>query len=96
MKPPPPGNGTAWKGEIFYYRLDPLYASLAVFVAAFVCLLLCALFRPAANAPLWRRFLRPGGFSPAWLLGAAGDRRAGGGPGHPRAHHHEVPGGQHV
>lgn len=58
--------------EIFYYRLDPLYVSLAVFVAGFVCLLVCALFRPAANAPLWRRFLRPGGFSLAWLLGAAG------------------------
>lgn len=58
--------------EIFYYRLDPLYVSLAVFVAAFVCLLLCALFRPSANAPLWRRFLRPGGFSLPWLAGAAG------------------------
>lgn len=58
--------------EIFYYRLNPLYLSLAVFVAAFVCLALCALFRPAPEAPLWRRFLRPGGFSPAWLLGAAG------------------------
>ena len=41
-------------------------------MAAFVCLLLCALFRPAANAPLWRRFLRPGGFSLAWLTGAGG------------------------
>lgn len=66
------GERHSLEREIFYYRLDPLYASLAVFVAAFVCLLLCALFRPAANAPLWRRFLRPGGFSPAWLLGAAG------------------------
>lgn len=58
--------------EILYYRVDPLYVSLAVFVAAFVCLVLCALVRPAPEAPLWRRFLRPGGFSPAWLLGAAG------------------------
>lgn len=58
--------------EIFYYRLDPLYVSLAVFVAAFVCLLVCALLRPSANAPLWRRFLRPGGFSLAWLIGAGG------------------------
>ena len=66
------GERRSLEREIFYYRLDPLYASLAVFVAAFVCLLLCALFRPSANAPLWRRFLRPGGFSPAWLLGAAG------------------------
>lgn len=66
------GERRSLEREIFYYRLDPLYASLAVFVAAFVCLLLCALFRPSANAPLWRRFLRPGGFSPAWLLGTAG------------------------
>lgn len=58
--------------EIFYYRLDPLYVSLAVFVSAFVCLLVCALLRPSANAPLWRRFLRPGGFSLAWLIGAGG------------------------
>lgn len=55
------GERHSLEREIFYYRLDPLYASLAVFVAAFVCLLLCALFRPAANAPLWRRFLRPAG-----------------------------------
>lgn len=66
------GERRSLEREILYYRLDPLYVSLAVFVAAFVCLLLCALFRPAANAPLWRRFLRPGGFSPAWLAGAAG------------------------
>lgn len=66
------GERHSLEREIFYYRLDPLYISLAVFVAAFVCLLLCALFRPAANAPLWRRFLRPGGFSLAWLTGAGG------------------------
>lgn len=66
------GERPSLEREILYYRLDPLYVSLAVFVAAFVCLLLCALFRPASNAPLWRRFLRPGGFSPAWLAGAAG------------------------
>lgn len=66
------GERHSLEREIFYYRLDPLYLSLAVFVAAFVCLLLCALFRPSASAPLWRRFLRPGGFSLAWLLGAAG------------------------
>ncbi len=66
------GERPSLEREILYYRLDPLYVSLAVFVAAFVCLLLCALFRPAANAPLWRRFLRPGGFSLAWLAGAAG------------------------
>jgi len=66
------GERHSLEREIFYYRLDPLYVSLAVFVAAFVCLLLCALFRPAANAPLWRRFLRPGGFSLAWLTGAGG------------------------
>lgn len=66
------GERHSLEREIFYYRLDPLYISLAVFVAAFVCLLLCALFRPAANAPLWRRFLRPGGFGLAWLTGAGG------------------------
>lgn len=66
------GERARLEREIFYYRLDPLYVSLAVFVAAFVCLLVCALFRSSVHAPLWRRFLRPGGFSPAWLLGAAG------------------------
>lgn len=66
------GERHSLEREIFYYRLDPLYVSLAVFVAAFVCLLVCALFRPSAGAPFWRRFLRPGGFSLAWLLGAAG------------------------
>ena len=38
------GERHSLEREIFYYRLDPLYISLAVFVAAFVCLLLCALF----------------------------------------------------
>ena len=66
------GERNALNREIFYYRLDPLYVSLAVFVAAFVFLVVCALFRPMRNAPFWRRFLRPGGFSPAWILGAAG------------------------
>lgn len=65
------GERHSLEREIFYYRLDPLYASLAVFVAAFVCLLLCALFRPAANAPLWRRFLRPAG-SACVAAGSAG------------------------
>lgn len=37
--------------EIFYYRLDPLYVSLAVFVAAFVCLLLCALSARSPTLP---------------------------------------------
>lgn len=64
------GERNALNREIFYYRLDPLYVSLAVFVAAFVFLVVCALFRPMRNAPFWRRFLRPGGFSPAWILGA--------------------------
>lgn len=58
--------------EIFYYRIDPLYISLAVFVAAFVCLLACALLPSGRNARWWRRFLKPEGFSPAWILGAAG------------------------
>lgn len=66
------GERNSLDREILYYRLDPLYVSLAVFVASFVCLVACALFRPVPDAPLRRRFLRPGGFSPAWLLGAAG------------------------
>lgn len=66
------GARTLLDREIFYYRLDPLYLALAVFVAAFVCLLACALVRPAPGASWWRRMLRPGGFSPAWLLGAVG------------------------
>ena len=37
------GERNALNREIFYYRLDPLYVSLAVFVAAFVFLVVCAL-----------------------------------------------------
>ncbi len=66
--------------EILYYRIDPLYPALAAFIGGFVCLLVCSLFRGAGRrssesgpaCPWWRRVIRPGGFSPAWVLGALG------------------------
>lgn len=56
------GERHSLEREIFYYRLDPLYASLAVFVAAFVCLLLCALLPSCRQrSPLGAVFCGPAG-----------------------------------
>lgn len=66
------GVRSSLERELLYYRLDPLYLSLAVFVATFVGLLLCALCPPSKKASLWRTCLRPDGFSFVWLAGAVG------------------------
>ncbi len=68
------GARDALNREIFYYRLDPLYPALAAFIAAFVCLVICSIFKTQTGGtrPWWRGMIRPGGMSPAWVIGAAG------------------------
>ncbi len=68
------GARDALNREIFYYRLDPLYLALATFIAAFVCLVICSIFktRSGDKIPWWRGMIRPGGMSSAWVIGAVG------------------------
>lgn len=51
MKPPPPESGTAWKEKFSTIVWIRFMFPWLFFVAAFVCLLLCALFRRSPTLP---------------------------------------------
>lgn len=59
--------------EVLYYHIEPLYLSLILFIAAFVCLLLCILVKAKYGASTWvARLLRPQGMSLPWFIGTLG------------------------
>ncbi len=58
--------------EVSYYRLDPLYIGLGLFVASFVVLLLSSLIPIKSHARKIWSLITPRGFNLAWLIGFVG------------------------
>ncbi len=63
----------ALESEMLYYHIEPLYLALILFIAGFVCLLLCILLKERyGSATRIARLLRPQGVSLPWFIGTFG------------------------